>query len=104
MAEAGFYWCGTEKDTDTVSCFVCGKILDGWEPSDCPWFEHHKHAPQCKFAKLGKPEAQLTLADIYSLYETVMRNILVKQHKDDMKELEDLVETMRQNVIAQLRK
>lgn len=61
MAEAGFYWCGTTREEDTAACFLCGKVLDGWESTDDPWSEHKKHAPQCAFVKLGRPQKQLTV-------------------------------------------
>jgi baculoviral IAP repeat-containing protein 5 len=61
MAEAGFYWCGDERDNDTTACFICGKILDGWEETDDPWSEHRKHAPQCAFLKYGKAQQDLTV-------------------------------------------
>lgn len=61
MAEAGFYWCGSVKEEDTAACFLCGKVLDGWESTDDPWSEHKKHAPQCAFVKLGRPQRQLTV-------------------------------------------
>lgn len=63
MAEAGFYWHGTETEIDIAACFVCGKELDGWEESDDPWSEHRKHAPQCPFVKFGRPETHLTVMD-----------------------------------------
>lgn len=59
MAEAGFFYSGSKADDDSATCFVCGKVLDGWDPKDKPWSEHKKHAPQCAFVKLGKPEAEL---------------------------------------------
>lgn len=61
MAEAGFYWCGNERETDSAACFLCNKHLDGWEVDDDPWSEHFKHAPQCHFAKTRKPEGELTV-------------------------------------------
>lgn len=61
MAEAGFYWCGNERENDTAACFLCNKHLDGWEVDDDPWQEHLKHAPQCQFAKNHKPEAEYTV-------------------------------------------
>lgn len=61
MAEAGFYWCGTEGAIDVAACFLCGKELDGWESSDDPWLEHKRHAPQCAFSKMGRPEKKLTV-------------------------------------------
>jgi hypothetical protein len=30
MARAGFYYTGGSRDDDSVTCFVCGKVLDGW--------------------------------------------------------------------------
>lgn len=62
MAEAGFYWTGTERENDTATCFVCGKTLDGWESEDDPWKEHLKHAPQCEFVKLGRVESDMTVS------------------------------------------
>lgn len=59
MAEAGFYWTGSEHEQDSATCFICGKQLDNWECSDDPWYEHKKHAPNCSFVKLGRPESQL---------------------------------------------
>lgn len=61
MAEAGFFYSGLSTDDDSATCFVCGKVLDGWDPTDKPWSEHKKHAPQCAFVKLGRPEAELTV-------------------------------------------
>lgn len=61
MAQAGFYWCGTDREPDTAACFTCGKVLDGWERDDDPWQEHTKHAPQCLFVKLHKNEEDLTV-------------------------------------------
>lgn len=62
MAEAGFYWCGTEQENDAAACFLCGKVLDGWESTDNPWSEHKKHSPQCAFVKLGRAEDELTVS------------------------------------------
>lgn len=62
MAEAGFYWCGNAVDKDTVACFVCDKTLHGWEPTDDPWKEHAKHAPQCTLVKYRRCEGDLTVS------------------------------------------
>ena len=62
MAEAGFYWYGTMQENDAAACFLCGKVLDGWESTDDPWFEHRKHSPQCAFVKHGRPEDDLTVS------------------------------------------
>ena len=39
MAAAGFYHCPTVNEPDLVKCVICGKELDGWEPTDDPWWE-----------------------------------------------------------------
>lgn len=62
MAEAGFFWCGTMQENDAAACFLCGKVLDGWESTDNPWSEHKKHSPQCAFVKLGRAENDLTVS------------------------------------------
>lgn len=62
MAQAGFFYCGTSADDDTASCFLCGKVLDGWESTDDPWSEHRKHSPQCAFVRLGRPEDDTTVS------------------------------------------
>lgn len=60
MAEAGFYSMATgSDDADAAKCFLCGKEMDGWEPSDDPWAEHESHAPKCAFVQLGKKEDEL---------------------------------------------
>ena len=38
MAEAGFYHTPSDNEPDLVTCYVCYKELDGWEPTDDPWF------------------------------------------------------------------
>lgn len=70
MAEAGFYWCGNERERDSASCFVCDKILDGWESCDDPWAEHTKHAPQCLLVKTAKPERDYTVKYCISSNQT----------------------------------
>lgn len=62
MAEAGFYYTGISDDDDSTSCFVCGKVLDGWEKNDDPWSEHEKHAPNCSFIKIHLAEEDLTVS------------------------------------------
>lgn len=73
MAEAGFYWKGTPNESDTAACYLCGKVLDGWEETDDPWMEHKKHAPQCAFAKNSKPEDDYTVREFLELLETFNR-------------------------------
>lgn len=69
MAEAGFYYCGASDDDDSASCFVCGKVLDGWESTDEPWSEHQKHAPNCYFVKIHLIQDELTVGftEIFSV-------------------------------------
>ncbi len=52
MADAGFYFVGTEVEPDLVRCFWCRRELDGWEPDDDPWQEHKRR--KCPFIELGK--------------------------------------------------
>lgn len=80
MAEAGFYWHGTEQEMDTAACFVCGKALDGWEETDDPWNEHRKHAPQCPFVKYGRPEASLTCEEMVNLMMSTLKMRLQNNH------------------------
>lgn len=62
MAEAGFFWSGDYSAT----CFVCGKVLDGWESDDDPWQEHEKHAPRCHFVQLHLKQDEMTVTDSMS--------------------------------------
>ena len=36
MAEAGFYFCGTDQAPDWVRCVVCHQDMEGWEATDDP--------------------------------------------------------------------
>ena len=38
MAEAGFYFCGTESSPDWVRCITCHHNMEGWEAEDCPLY------------------------------------------------------------------
>ncbi|XP_005184865.1 baculoviral IAP repeat-containing protein 5 [Musca domestica] len=78
MAQAGFYWSGNKSDDDTVTCFVCGKTLHGWDPTDDPWKEHAKHAPQCQFVKYGHKEADLTVEEFLNIFSAVGMNKMMK--------------------------
>lgn len=61
MAEAGFYYSGQNSNDDSAACFVCGKVLDGWEKTDQPWSEHEKHAPNCQFVRIHQAQDDLTV-------------------------------------------
>ena len=66
MAKAGFYFYGDmSKGDDSAGCFVCGKVLDGWENDDEPWKEHEKHSANCKFVKLRRCEDDLTVSKLF---------------------------------------
>lgn len=73
MAEAGFYWTGNvnKEEDDAATCFVCSKQLHGWDPTDDPWKEHIKHAPQCLFVKYGHKESDLTVSTNIFLFVIV---------------------------------
>ena len=32
---------------DAVTCYSCGKTLDGWSASDDPWRRHYELNPEC---------------------------------------------------------
>lgn len=72
MAEAGFYYCGSKEDFDATACFCCGKVLNGWESTDIPMDEHRKHAPQCHFVKIGKPEKDLTVEEFLNTFQAAV--------------------------------
>lgn len=62
MAKAGFYYSGSHEDDDSATCFVCAKVLDGWESTDEPWQEHEKHAPNCQFVRMSLDQGNLTVS------------------------------------------
>ena len=49
MVEAGWHFAPTEECEDFASCSWCRLGLDGWEPKDDPFEEHHRRAPECPF-------------------------------------------------------
>lgn len=97
MAEAGFYWKGTNTEPDTAACFLCGKVLDGWEESDDPWSEHKKHAPQCAFAKNGKTEDQYTVREFLDLMQTYNK-AQQEQNKRNFLKLKVRLEELKENI------
>ncbi|CAG2208957.1 BIRC7_8 [Mytilus edulis] len=44
LADAGFFYTGTE---DMVQCFYCGLKLKSWDVFDNPWVEHARHGKNC---------------------------------------------------------
>ncbi len=77
MSCAGFYHCNAEGEDDGVRCFCCFKEMEGWDQNDDPWVEHRSHQNNCYFAKLGKPEAQLTVKEFIKVIEERELNLLV---------------------------
>ncbi|KAJ5490931.1 hypothetical protein N7539_002498 [Penicillium diatomitis] len=49
MVEAGWYFCPNDDSDDLASCAYCKLSLDGWEPEDDPFDEHHRRSPDCSF-------------------------------------------------------
>ena len=49
MVEAGWYFAPVAGGEDYVSCAYCKLSLDGWEPKDDPFEEHHRRSPDCVF-------------------------------------------------------
>ncbi|KAK2801567.1 hypothetical protein FQN51_005274 [Onygenales sp. PD_10] len=49
LIEAGWYFCPSDESDDFVSCAYCKLSLDGWEPKDDPFDEHHRRSPECSF-------------------------------------------------------
>ncbi|XP_015908731.1 baculoviral IAP repeat-containing protein 5 [Parasteatoda tepidariorum] len=92
MAEAGFFHCPTENEPDLVQCYVCFKELDGWEATDEPWSEHFSHSKICLFAKLRKPQNQLTVAEVYSIEAARKSNKTKRYIAQRIKEFRTLCE------------
>ncbi|KAJ5359476.1 uncharacterized protein N7496_011889 [Penicillium cataractarum] len=54
MVSAGWYFCPNEESDDLASCAYCKLSLDGWEPKDDPFDEHHRRSPDCSFFVFGQ--------------------------------------------------
>lgn len=52
MVDAGWTYSPTPDADDSVYCFYCQMALDGWEPKDDPYQEHHRRNPDCEFFAL----------------------------------------------------
>lgn len=68
LAEAGFFYTGTE---DIVNCFFCGIKLKSWDCFDDPWILHAQFADKCGFVSQMKGpdfihEAKRKFALIYT--------------------------------------
>ena len=49
MVEAGWHFAPNTECEDYTSCVYCRLSLDGWEPKDDPFEEHHRRSPDCPF-------------------------------------------------------
>ncbi|GBB90934.1 hypothetical protein RclHR1_01800019 [Rhizophagus clarus] len=47
LSDAGFYFSPSKDSPDNVTCFLCHKSIEGWEPNDDPIDEHFVHSPTC---------------------------------------------------------
>lgn len=58
LSDAGFFFAPSEDSPDNVTCYLCGKSLDGWEPGDDPLAEHLRHSKDCGWAMTATVMAQ----------------------------------------------
>ena len=80
MAEAGFYYIGTDSSPDAVCCVVCLTELEGWEEDDDPLKEHKSHSASsaCPFLKIKDPY-QLTVGDVFKLEKKALQYLIVSE-------------------------
>ncbi|KAI2470983.1 hypothetical protein F4781DRAFT_388347 [Annulohypoxylon bovei var. microspora] len=52
LVDAGWKYTPTVDSDDMATCTYCSLALDGWEPKDNPYEEHHRRSPGCQFFKL----------------------------------------------------
>ena len=92
MAEAGFYFCGTDRAPDWVRCVVCHHDMEGWEATDDPRLpplrsqplltlfpcrsEHKKHVPNCGFLKIKDPY-KITVENVLDLEKKALETFIV---------------------------
>eukprot|EP00794_Sanderia_malayensis_P009276 gene9276-10254_t len=103
MAEAGFYHTPSENEPDLVTCFVCYKELDGWEPTDDPWQEHKNHSSKCPFVTNGKKPADWKVEDIINMeikrqQFAVTKSVeeMVNRFLDEAKDVKEQLEAIYQ--------
>ncbi|RFU30538.1 hypothetical protein B7463_g5772, partial [Scytalidium lignicola] len=58
MVDAGWMYTPMPESDDMATCVYCQLALDGWEPSDKPWDEHHVRSPGCSFFMLAEEHKQ----------------------------------------------
>ena len=75
LVDAGFYHV---KD-DTVQCWACSVLLDGWEPHDDPIDEHRKHSPDCPLFNLSDRNNP-TVEEVLEIKIDRFRNDIVKNY------------------------
>ena len=80
MAEAGFYYIGTDSSPDAVCCVVCLTELEGWQEDDDPLKEHKSHSASsaCPFLKIKDPY-QLTVGDVFKLEKKALQYLIVSE-------------------------
>ena len=49
LSRAGFIYL---QKGDVVQCAWCAECLKDWHEDDCPWEEHKRLSPSCKYLKL----------------------------------------------------
>ncbi|KAH6659026.1 hypothetical protein BKA67DRAFT_685634 [Truncatella angustata] len=59
LARAGFYFDPTPDYPDNAVCFLCHKMIGGWEDGDDPLQEHLRLSPHCGWAIVTAIEAAL---------------------------------------------
>lgn len=62
--------------------------------------EHKKHAPQCAFAKNGKPEDEYTVGELLDLMQTYSK-AQQEQNKRNFLKLKAKIEEMKENIQSQ---
>ncbi|KAJ5624844.1 hypothetical protein N7510_001153 [Penicillium lagena] len=55
MVQGGWFFAPTEESNDLASCVYCKLSLDGWEPKDDPFEEHHRRSSDCSFFVFAQP-------------------------------------------------
>ncbi|KAJ8397046.1 hypothetical protein AAFF_G00011000 [Aldrovandia affinis] len=98
MARAGFVHCPSENEPDVACCFFCLKELEGWEPSDNPWSEHVKRAPNCGFLALKKDMGELTVKEYFKLEQERLCIYIRKAVYQKIAHFRDEVDCTRTNL------
>lgn len=59
LARAGFYFDATPDYPDNAVCFLCHKMVGGWEDGDDPLDEHLRLSPYCGWAIVAAIDARV---------------------------------------------